>query len=120
MNKEELLYEIATKNNELIEKNNKIIDLQQENRQLKDKYNKVIKEINRINNIDVNDYYETLVCKELAIEYLNDEIEIIEEPKKIEKLDYRDEAYIDSAIERIFFVKINQIIEYLNEKEGDD
>lgn len=78
MNKEELLYEIATKNNELIEKNNKIIDLQQENKQLKEKYNKVIKEINRINNIDVNDYYETLVCKELAIDNLIEELEDVD------------------------------------------
>lgn len=59
-------------------------------------------------------YYlaDTLLESQMFDKY----IEIIE-PKKIEKLDYRDEAYIDSAIERIFFVKINEIIDYLNEKE---
>ena len=52
-----------------------ITNLQQENKQLKEKYEKAIKEINRINNIDVNDYYETLVCKELAIDNLIEELE---------------------------------------------
>ena len=52
-----------------------IVKLQQENKQLKEKYEKAIKEINRINNIDVNDYYETLVCKELAIDNLIEELE---------------------------------------------
>lgn len=52
-----------------------IMKLQQENKQLKEKYEKAIKEINRINNIDVNDYYETLVCKELAIDNLIEELE---------------------------------------------
>lgn len=46
-----------------------------ENKQLKEKIDKVTKEINRINNIDVNDYYETLVCKELAIDNLIEELE---------------------------------------------
>lgn len=52
-----------------------IMKLQQENKQLKEKYEKAIKEINRINNIDVNNYYETLVCKELAIDNLIEELE---------------------------------------------
>lgn len=56
----------------------------------------------------------------IRVIFLNDEIEIIEEPKKIEKLNYQDEAYVDSAIEGIFFRKMNEIIDYINNKEENN
>lgn len=52
---------------------------------------------------------------------LEEEInKLTEEPKKIEKLDHKDEAYVDSAIEGIFFRKINEIIDYINKGNKDE
>ena len=51
-------------------------------------------------------------------EHLNDEIEIIEEDKKIEKLDliYDYTPYMQF---RVLANKINEIIDYLNKRSGE-
>ena len=79
--------------------------------------------------------YRTNIGNELLTDYvdLNDEVEIIEEDKKIKRIltyttpDYADFAYEDgdkphnvcihSPIEELFIKKINEIIDYLN--KGD-
>lgn len=45
---------------------------------------------------------------------LTDEIEIIEEDKKIEKLGMFEDAYCDSAFDGIVFRKINELIDKVN------
>lgn len=77
---------------------------------------------------DFNDYWnddEYMFLRgfddyENARDFLNDELEIIEEDKEIEKLGMFEEAYCDSAFDGIVFKKINQLIDIVNElkKEG--
>ena len=63
----------------------------------------------------------TVLNNVFGMERLNDEIEIIEEDKEIEKLGMFEEAYCDSAFDGIVFKKINQLIDAVNElkKEGE-
>ena len=72
--------------------------------------------------------YMYLVDSSSSISHLNDEVEIIEEDKKIEKLYIRDRANdiligknekityaTDSLVSKELALKINEIIDYINE-----
>ena len=62
---------------------------------------------------------EALICEELNLMFaLNDEVEIIEEDKKIEKIDVNHLQQIKKwKRAKILGKKINEIIDYLEEKE---
>lgn len=65
-----------------------------------------------------------------VLDNLNDEIEVIEEPKKIEKLEpiykLEQDMKLDSVIawqkanNKMFENKINELIDYINNKENKD
>jgi len=79
---------------------------------------KTIKYRGLIFDYDDIDYYNTdlgyLFEKYAVLEILNDEVEIIEEDKKIENLYYRGEDNTDKLI--MIRDKINEIIDYIQEK----
>ena len=71
------------------------------------------------NYLNVEDVYDVLF-DDIVTHFLNDEIEIIEEPKKIEKIsleiDKFEDSYYDTALIKIAG-KLDEIIDYINEGE---
>lgn len=51
------------------------------------------------------------------IEFLNDEVEIIEEPKKIERLDIDFKKFDDEIVYLEFESKINELIDEINKSK---
>ena len=70
--------------------------------------------------------FEYLINERRTSEFLNDEVEIIEEDKKIEKIDIIDKSICvkgtrffreDIEIFQKLFMAINEIIDYINNKD---
>ena len=67
-----------------------------------------------------NDLLDILARENSAITHLYDEVEIIEEPKKIERLDINFKKFDDEIVYLEFESKINELIDEINNLKEND
>lgn len=87
-------------------------------------YNNEVQELDDDNEYENNNYdkslLEKLVYELYTLDFINDKVEIIEEPKKIKRLDIDFKKFDNDIVYLEFESKINELIDEINNLKEND